>query len=215
MSKKNFGYIVQHSYRKIVIHHTFCFDDIIHYLNDNDLVFFDDCLYSQYVFIKDNIKQLQDKNINCVIGFSSDIYRRVGLPIYEANCAEYHDKIYANDVDAYRAYMSIDEIFELLKFNNIYLACHGAKHINLEAINNSKLDKMKCFIDDLALAKQQFKDLKLSTTIFVYPRAYDRFPLADKIVKDAGFCHIFAGQNSKRIQIEDLVAGNENNYNGI
>lgn len=59
--------------KKIVIHHTCYIDDdiILAALCQNDLVFFDDCLYSQYLFLKKYAKVLADKSIACVLGFST------------------------------------------------------------------------------------------------------------------------------------------------
>lgn len=59
--------------KKIVIHHTCYIDDdiILAALCQNDLVFFDDCLYSQYLFLKKYAKVLADKSITCVLGFST------------------------------------------------------------------------------------------------------------------------------------------------
>lgn len=61
--------------RKIVIHHTHLIKDIMSLLKDDDIVFFDDCLYSQYLFIKKYIQELQLKNITCILGFSTRILR--------------------------------------------------------------------------------------------------------------------------------------------
>ena len=41
---------------------------------NKDLVFFDDCLFSQYVFIKDNLQKLQALEVDCILGFSSGLY---------------------------------------------------------------------------------------------------------------------------------------------
>ena len=62
--------------RQIVIHHTHLFEnvDVLSYLKPNDDVFFDDCLYSQYVFIKKNINFFIDNKIDCILGFSSGLY---------------------------------------------------------------------------------------------------------------------------------------------
>ena len=96
------------------------------------MLFLDDCLYSQYVFLLKNIDALKDKNVACVLGFSTSIFRREDrLPIYDAHCAEFHNRVHSGDKSAYAAYMSISEIEELLKFENILLACHGNAHLDL------------------------------------------------------------------------------------
>ena len=216
MSKKCFGYVYQQNPRRIVIHDTFKIkEQILNYLQDNDLVFFDDCLYSQYKFLIDNIRQLVQKNISCVIGFSSKIYRqKENKPIYEANCAEYHVKVHNNDLNALNAYMTLDEIRQLLQFDNIYLAGHGAQHLDLQNLNLDKLSQTSRFKIDFNNMLIDYANYKLKTNIFVYPYAYDNFPFADLIVKKS-FSYIFAGKNTKRIQIEDLICKKGFIYNGI
>ena len=67
-------------------------------LQQNDMLFLDDCLYSQYVFLLKNIDALKDKNIACVLGFSTSIFRREDrLPIYDAHCAEFHNRVHSGD----------------------------------------------------------------------------------------------------------------------
>ena len=131
---KDFRTVLRHCGRKIVIHETCCYDDwqILNVLQRNDMLFLDDCLYSQYVFLLKNIDALKDKNVACVLGFSTSIFRREDrLPIYDAHCAEFHNRVHSGDKSAYAAYMSISEIEELLKFENILLACHGDAHLDL------------------------------------------------------------------------------------
>lgn len=190
--------------RKIVIHHTHLIDDIMSLLNDNDLVFFDDCLYSQYLFIHQNKQQLQAKNINCILGFSTQIYRTTQIPIIE-NSAILHDRVHADDNTAFGGFMSLSELRELLCFDNIHLAGHSAKHLELEKITTSKLQQSQIFNKDITLMKKDLDALNLNTDIFVYPYAYDDFPCAETIVRINGFRYIFAGKNSKRIEIETLI----------
>lgn len=204
MTKSCFSYVLYNARRKIVVHHTFRVKDMVFLLDNNDLVFFDDCLYSQYVFIKENIDMLKEKDIHCVLGFSSKIFRHDNaLPIYEADCAEFHDRVHNGDKDALNAYMTICEIEELLQHNNVYLACHGSQHLDLKNMNFSKLQQMHAFTVDIDQALVDLDALHQKTSIFVFPYAYDQFPLAYKILNDRGFHFIFAGQDSKRIQIED------------
>ena len=216
MTKSCFGYVLHNTKRKIVVHHVFHIKDIISLLDSNDLVFFDDCLYSQYVFITENINKLKAKNICCVLGFSTRIFRyNNALPIYEADCAEFHDRVHNGDKDSLNAYMTICEIEELLQHNNVYLACHGSQHLDLKNMNFSKLQQMHAFTADIDQALIDLDVLHQKTSIFVFPYAYDQFPLAYKILNDRGFHFIFAGQDSKRIQIEDVVRGMQCIYNGI
>lgn len=189
--------------RKIVIHHTHLIDDIMSLLNDNDLVFFDDCLYSQYLFIHQNKQRLQAKNINCILGFSTQIYRTTQIPIIE-NSAILHDRVHANDNSAFGGFMSLSELRELLCFDNIHLAGHGAKHLELEKITTSKLQQSQIFNKDITLMKKELDALDLHTEIFVFPYAYDDFPCAKKFVYNLGFKYIFAAYDSQRIEIEAL-----------
>lgn len=202
--KNNKHFIINCDSRKIVIHHTHLIDDMMSLLNNNDVVFFDDCLYSQYIFIKQNIKQLQDKNIICILGFSTQIYRTNQIPLIE-NSAILHDRVHANDYLAFGGFMTIDEIKELLSFDNIYLAGHGAKHLELEKMNLSKIQQTTLFIKDVVEMKKSFEKFNLSTDIFVFPYAYDSFPCAKLTINNLGFNYIFAAYDSQRIEIESLA----------
>ena len=63
------------SNRRIVIHYPFTASEkIVNCIRENDIMFFDDCLYSQYLFIKENIEMLKSKNARCILGFSSGLY---------------------------------------------------------------------------------------------------------------------------------------------
>lgn len=193
--------------RKIVIHETCQYDDkqICDTLQQNDILFFDDCLYSQYVFLRKNIIALQQKNVTCVLGLSTSICRKDNLqPTYFAHCAECHDKVHANDVSAYAAYMSIDEVKQLLRFSNVLVACHGDNHLELCKVK-SKIDRAVLFQKDIIAASDMLKHLDMKTDIFVYPYAFDDIMLSRHTLKQLGYRHIFAGNDSKRIPFETLV----------
>ena len=64
-----------------------------------------------------------------MLSFSTSIHRISGHPIYYAVCAEQHDKFHNDDMTALQAYMSIDELKELLDYDNVFIACHGDKHL--------------------------------------------------------------------------------------
>ena len=193
--------------RKIVIHETCIYDDwqIIDNICQNDILFFDDCLYSQYVFLKRNNDKLASKNVTCIIGFSTSIFRRDNqTPIEFAHCASFHDRVHSGDESAYAAYMSISEIEELLKFENILLACHGDAHLDLH-LEQSRMQKMKLFSDDIYSASMRLRQLGLSTDIFVYPYAYDDILLCNHILKKNGFIKAFAGKDTRRLTFESLI----------
>lgn len=78
------------------------------------------------------------KNIVCILGFSASLYRTTQIPFVE-DSAIIHDRIHANDEHALGGFMSLDELRELLAFDNILLAGHGSKHLELSKMNLDKL----------------------------------------------------------------------------
>lgn len=211
---KDFRTALRHCNRKIVIHETCRYGDkqILNALQHNDMLFLDDCLYSQYVFLMNSIDALKDKSIACVLGFSTSIFRREGqLPTYDANCADCHARVHNGDMSAYDAYMSIDELKQLLVHENVFLACHGDCHLEL-AKCNSKLKQLADFKKDIADATQKLKMLGMSTNIFVYPYSYDGMLLASKVLRQHSYEHLFAGHGSQRIRFESIVNGKEGCY---
>ena len=196
--------------RKIVIHHTHLINDIMSLLKDNDIVFFDDCLYSQYLFIQKHIKELQLKNIICILGFSTQIYRTNQIPIIE-DSAILHKRYHSNDNDSLGGFMSLDELGELLEYDNIIIAGHGAKHLELEKMHLKKIQQSQLFTQDISIMTNDLKTFGFYTNVFVFPYAYDQFPCAKKIVYNAGFSYIFAACDSQRIEIESLIKVNNNN----
>ena len=200
-----FTLIVENHIRNVVIHEVLNDIDIIHKLQPKDLIFFDDCLYSQYLFLNKHNSYLKSHMMIAVIGFSTQIFRdKNQLPIEYAICSECHSQVHAGNISAYNAYMSHDEVHNLLQEDNIYLACHGAQHLELGNMNLTRQQQTNIFKADVARAAYDLSNLGLKTNIFVFPYAYDRFPFAYKILNDYGFFHIFAGHNTKRVQIENI-----------
>lgn len=202
-----FDIILNHSKRKIVIHHTYAIgeDKIYSLLQADDLVFFDDCLYSQYLFLKKYNELLLTQNINCVLSFSTKIYRTTQKKITDVDSAILHDMVHNGNNDAYGGFMSLDEIQELLQYDNVFLAGHGANHIELNKICSSKIKQSTIFAKDIADMCYDLNKLNLITNIFVFPYAYDDFLCSSKIVKQNKFKYIFAKQNAYRISIENLL----------
>lgn len=199
--------IKNNNFRKIVIHHTHILGDelILSLLKDNDVLFFDDCLYSQYLFIKNNINILKNKNIICVLGFSTQIYRTTQNIIIEKS-EILHNKIHQNNILAYGGFMTIAEIYELSTYDNIYLAGHGAKHLNLENITDSKINQSKIFMSDINIMKSNLLSLHLTPQIFIFPYEYDMFPCAHKIITNLKiFKYIFTSNLYSRVNIETLA----------
>ena len=198
--KASFLYLLSNN-KKIncyVVHQIKCQKTLLSKLHENDIVFFDDCLYSQYLFIKNNIVFLKEHNITCVLSFSTNIYRRSGKPVDYAECAQCHDRFHNGDMSVLQCYMSLDEVKELTANDNIYLACHGHNHLQLEKINNKRMQS-KLFSNDIQQAVKHLKDM--NTNIFVFPYAYDDFPFAYTVLKRNKFFHIFAGKNTLRTQL--------------
>ena len=71
------------------------------------------------------------------------------MPTYDANCADCHVRVHNGDMSAYDAYMSIDELKQLLAYENVFLACHGDCHLEL-AKYNSKIKQLTDFKKDIA-----------------------------------------------------------------
>lgn len=206
-----FGNIYSQNRRMVVIHHTHLIKDIAGLLNQRDLVFFDDCLFSQYVFLKNNIEQLKQKGIVCVLGFSPKVVRPIGNPGIEAvESAKLHkqlnievhsvdDKITGDYINGF---MTLDEVKELIADESVYLGLHGCCHLNLENEENKILQGMK-FRRDVEDGVGKLTEYGLFTDIFVYPYAYEPF-LGHRTLDEFGFRYIFAGNDSKRIPIEKI-----------
>lgn len=210
---KSFADICCSNNRKIVIHQAYnpLIAGLIH---DNDILFFDDCLYSQYRFVIDNNDMLMKKNTICVFGFSSALFRDEDVdPILEIDSHVIHNAINQfvktyHDVDnrhyGFSGLMSISEIKQLMAFSNVRFALHGCCHLNLRIIQ-SRLFQMNMFISDLDdgihLWKQHFDDYP---TAYVFPYAYEPF-LANTALKRRNILHSFAGNNTKRIPIEHIM----------
>lgn len=203
--------------RRVVIHHTHLLGlKILEHLNQNDLVFFDDCLYSQYLFIKENKQFFIDKNITCVLGFSSGLYSSedeinqtsdICSAILHNECNQYIKSII--DANAFRhslksmsGFMKVSQIKELLSYSFCHLALHGCCHLNLDK-TKTFLDKTLIFKYDLKSGLKQLKQFNLSTDIFVYPYVQS-FSISAKILMTNNFRYIF-GSKLKRYAIEDLI----------
>lgn len=201
--------------RKIVIHQAYnpLISDSIH---KDDVLFFDDCLYSQYKFVVDNYDDLMLKNVKCVFGFSSALFRDDCVsPIAKIESYKIHDKVNSyvktyHDIDNrsndFSGLMTIAEIKQLMELDNIRFALHGCCHLNLKLIQ-SKLSQMTAFISDLddgiQLWRQHFNDYPKA---YVFPYAYEPF-LANRALIKRNIHYSFAGMHSKRIPIEDVMIG--------
>jgi hypothetical protein len=177
-------------------------------LKNGDLLFLDDCLYSQYVFMKGNDTELLERGVNVVLGLSSFIVRNVeDEPESISISSELHNRFHSGDMSALHGFMSIDDVRELLEMQNTYLAFHGGRHLNLESDarnGRGRIDIARDFGCDISAGVERLHELGFDTDIFVYPYAYDFF-ISDRILKEFGFRYVFAGRNSKRIEIERIL----------
>lgn len=199
---ETFFKVVRKSKRNIVIHHTHLIDNIISFLQYDDLLFFDDCIYSQYLFIRNNIEKIKELNINCVLGVSSNlICQNTDKQITDIKTSELHDRIHTGDTTALNGFMTICEINELLRFDNIFIANHGYDHIELN--NLSETEQIKTFISDFKQSQKFLKEHNLTTDIFVYP--YDLVVKgSEHYLQKNGYHYIYPSSKTKRVYIEDL-----------
>jgi hypothetical protein len=103
--------------------------------------------------------------------------------------------------------MSLDELRELLIFNNIFLAGHGSKHLELSKMNLDKIHQTKVFMQDISEMMQLLEKFNMTTNIFVYPYTYYDFPCAETILRNNGFNYIFGYKNHMRLSIENIFNG--------
>ena len=207
----NFFEIYKSNRRMVVIHHVLDDDFVISRIKENDLLFFDDCLYSQYIFIEKYHKRLLEMNIVCVMGLSTKAIRpenMTGIANVEShvlhNEMNTHIKTMNDDIsgDFISGFMSKSEIDEIIKLPNVFLALHGCCHLKLENINNV-LKRMETFISDTYDGIKILKELGYNTNIYIYP--YDYEPsIGNTFLRRVGFDFIFGGNDTKRIYIENL-----------
>lgn len=198
--------------RRIVIHHTHKISNLVNLLEEDDVVFFDDCLYSQYIFLKENNNTLKQKNITCILGFTPKAVRPEGCPgIVEVESNILHDWLNSvvlkpeDDVsgEMLNGFMTLSEVKELLLEENIYLALHGGCHFKLENIYD-KFQQYDIFYRDLKWGINKLKEFGLSTNTYVFPYEFQPF-LGVKILENFGFYNIFAASERDRLPIETLI----------
>lgn len=219
--RKSFGYVLSHSNRKIVVHHTHVLKDkILEAIQPNDLIFFDDCLFSQYSFIKQHRCTIENLNAMCIIGFSSglvcaeEVEESEQIESIESKLV--HDRcnalvkssanLHLLDGDwSLKCFMKVSQIEELLNFENVYVALHGCCHLNLEKMFDDKLDQLKIFKEDTIAGKELFKSrLGFSPSIYVHPYAYAP-PLARVFLDQIGCIYQFADGINSRIPVEEIA----------
>ena len=191
---------------------------MIDFLHEDDIVFFDDCLFSQYNFLKENQDFFEQTSIDCILGFSSGLYASENAKqVHEVGSHVLHDACNSRistivDADRLRdelleigGFMKISQLKELLQLPFCHLALHGCCHLNLQNEKNL-LKKIQMFKLDLDSGCKRLNELGLTTTTHVYPYVYS-FATSDIALKRAGFKQIIGGLDKIfRISIEDLVA---------
>lgn len=207
--------------RRIVVHHTHLLQEkILEGLHQNDIVFFDDCLFSQYVFLKQHIQFFIQNSIDCVLSFSSALYApedAQACQICEVESKVLHDacnKTIQSIVDADRlrfqlqelnGFMKISQLKELLELPHVHLAMHGCCHLDLSKIKCNVIDQIKIFERDLDDGLARLVELDLQTKMYVYPYVFS-FPLSDRVLQSRGFTQI-VGSKLFRLPIEDPNEG--------
>ena len=187
--------------RNLVIHNIINENEIISKIKPTDIIFFDDCTYDQYCFIKNNLSVLQ--SIPLVIGFSTGLYREESnQPITGITTKELHDGFHRGDMSFKNGFMTLNEIIELSNLDNIYIALHGHDHLFLE--NEKPYKRSLIFRSELNKSLTFLNQNDIKTNIFVYP--YDFFDcMSTEILKNNGFFHIYPSKNNSRIYIEDVI----------
>lgn len=138
-----FGQICSQNRRMVVVHHTHLIPNIVNLLKHGDLVFFDDCLYSQYVFLRGNSDALDKLGIIRVLGLSPKAIRPYETDgIYEVESSVLHNqlneqvRVISNETngDYIRGFMSMPEVKTLLTNKNTFLALHGCCHLDMTKV---------------------------------------------------------------------------------
>ena len=195
--------------RKIVIHGIPEAGNILDSLKKGDVLFFDDCLHTQYRFVMENRETLLSNMTVMVFGLSTSLIREEGdSPRDDLSSATFHEMFHRGDMAAKHGFMTLGELKEVLSLDNAYLACHGDLHIDFRYSPKGSWQKnLLDFRGDVECSLKTMKDLGLpKTDIFVYPYAVE-LPMSRTMLKSMGFRYFFAGSDSKRIPIEYITHG--------
>lgn len=194
--------------RRIVVHR--CGRDFPRpdLFKEGDVVFFDDCLYSQYRFFEENIAALS--GVTAVFAFSPGLFRRDGQPpIDDVDSAEVHKAVNARvrtwldpRPDQARAFMTAAELRSLARLGSVKIALHGCVHLRLEDVPN-RTDRLVMFRQDARDAVRLAALHGFETDMFVYPYAFceDGY---EHVLRRLGFRETYARPGAYRIAVEDL-----------
>lgn len=152
-------------------------------------------------------------DIVCILGLSPKAIREeCNFGICAVESAVLHNqmnseiKLFEDEIcgEYINGFMTISEVRTLMQNDNVFLALHGCCHLHLQDIS-SIIEQSLIFKRDVESGIKALNEYGLNTDIFVYPYAYEPF-LSRKILREHGFRYIFAGNDSKRIPIEELVS---------
>jgi hypothetical protein len=162
---------------------------------DDDVVFFDDSLHSQYAYF--NQHKMYDKPVSIILGLSpAFICPPDELTTIHTDSITSHKM--AKEQQNYSSFMSLTEIQFLLNFDNVYLALHGYKHADLRESQQPLHD----FIIEVGSGLAALIELGLPTpSLYLYP--YNSKPgWADSMLKRY---KIIYSEGPGRIAVEELL----------
>lgn len=140
-----------------------------------------------------------------VFGFSPGLARPLGSePIRYIESAIAHAAVNACMKSAHdrpppeiKAFMSIDEVREMVSFGNAKIALHGCVHLNLEPIPG-RISRLEAFRRDAEDGAELLKGYGFASDTFVYPYAF-REDGYEYVVNRLGFTKTYACPGSYRI----------------
>jgi hypothetical protein len=172
-----------------------------------DAVFFDDCLASQYLFVRRHMPEM--RGVRVVLGFSPGLARPDGAPPIEyMDSAAAHAAVNAamrapGDAppDEIRAFMSEAEVRELAAAG-AEVALHGCMHLNLRE-TPGRTERLAAFRRDAEDGARMLEAAGFAPGAFVYPYAFceDGYGY---IVEKLGFREQYARPGAYRIAVENL-----------
>lgn len=202
---------IKNSRRLVVMHHAFNLQNACDCLKPGDVLFLDDCLYSQHVWLQENISKLASIDVLCVLGLSPCLVRpkHVGA-WFDVASYTLHDAINSSmhaSEKQLSGFMSADELLADSKMQNVYVALHGCMHIDLHRFD-AFFEKVKEFKREVLHGIEMYKSIfNEQPLMYVYPYAYE-IPGAASFLRRCGFQMQFAGNGAKRIPIENLCNAN-------
>lgn len=195
--------------RRIVVHHCDGGFPPPALFRKGDVAFFDDCLLSQYRYLKDNLPAM--KGVRVVLGFSPGLARPPDAePIWFMESQDAHRAVNAamrRAGDApppeIGAFMSAGEVLELAGTDGVEVAMHGCVHLRLED-EPSRTARLGLFRRDAEDGAALFRRYGLRLRVFVYPYAFceDGYEL---VLERLGFVETWGRPGAYRTAAEDMA----------